>query len=118
LIDDHPFFLHYAEGLAATLRNMVFSDQVVYPATTKGEVLELLEEHITDNIVKVKQAIRPSFSNLCRSDKVISDRLSVYLKARSFPHFYAAFSTEIWRRDSGPSETTLKACVLPSPCSS
>ncbi|KAL7279239.1 hypothetical protein ACG7TL_007079 [Trametes sanguinea] len=54
--DDHPHFLTYAAELAKVLRNTVFSDQakVVYPFSRRKEIIALLEEHITENIVKIK----------------------------------------------------------------
>ncbi|CAL1716650.1 unnamed protein product [Somion occarium] len=51
--DDHPHFLSLATKLAGALRNTIFVDQVVYPYAQKQEVLELLEEHITENLVKI-----------------------------------------------------------------
>jgi telomerase reverse transcriptase len=36
------------------LRHTIFVDRVVYDFASKAEVLELLEEHITENIVKVR----------------------------------------------------------------
>ncbi|KAH9481585.1 Telomerase reverse transcriptase [Psilocybe cubensis] len=44
--DDHPHFMRYAADLAGSLRDVIFVDQ-------KQEVLQLLEEHITENIVKI-----------------------------------------------------------------
>jgi hypothetical protein len=52
--DEHPHFLRYATELAAALRHTIFVDRVVYHFTSRTEVLELLEEHITENIVKVQ----------------------------------------------------------------
>ena len=52
-LDEHPHFLRYATELAAMLRHTIFVDRVVYDTSLKKEVLELLEEHITENIVKV-----------------------------------------------------------------
>lgn len=54
--DDHPHFLRYATDLANILRNTIFVDQVIYPVSKKQEVLQLLEEHITENIVKIGQS--------------------------------------------------------------
>ncbi|TCD64911.1 hypothetical protein EIP91_003447 [Steccherinum ochraceum] len=51
--DDHPHFISIATKLAETLRNTIFVDQVVYPYTQKKDMLQLLEEHITENIVKI-----------------------------------------------------------------
>ncbi|KAI0058687.1 hypothetical protein BV25DRAFT_1218030 [Artomyces pyxidatus] len=51
--DQHPHFLHYASQLADALRHTILVDQVIYPLSTRTEVLELLEEHITENIVKI-----------------------------------------------------------------
>jgi hypothetical protein len=52
-LDEHPHFLRYATELAAMLRHTIFVDRVVYHSSPKTDVLELLEEHITENIVKV-----------------------------------------------------------------
>ena len=52
-IDDHPHFLSLAKKLADALRNTIFVDQVVYSYAQKQEILDLLEEHITENLVKV-----------------------------------------------------------------
>lgn len=51
--DEHPHFLRYATELAAALRHTIFVDRVVYHFTSRTEVLELLEEHITENIVRI-----------------------------------------------------------------
>ncbi|PIL35516.1 hypothetical protein GSI_02244 [Ganoderma sinense ZZ0214-1] len=51
--DDHPHFLAYATQLADVLRNTVFVDQVVYPYSRRQEIIALLEEHITENLVKI-----------------------------------------------------------------
>jgi hypothetical protein len=53
-LDEHPHFLRYATELAAMLRHTIFVDRVKYNFSSKAEVLELLEEHITENIVKVR----------------------------------------------------------------
>jgi hypothetical protein len=54
--DEHPHFLRYATELAAALRHTIFVDRVVYHFTSRTEVLELLEEHITENIVRVRDS--------------------------------------------------------------
>jgi hypothetical protein len=54
--DEHPHFLRYATELTAALRHTIFVDRVVYHFTSRIEVLELLEEHITENIVKVRDS--------------------------------------------------------------
>ncbi|KAG2017771.1 hypothetical protein CC2G_007253 [Coprinopsis cinerea AmutBmut pab1-1] len=46
-------FVKTAQDLSRTLRNIIFVDQVRYPEETKDNILELLEEHITDNTVKI-----------------------------------------------------------------
>ncbi|OJT07372.1 Telomerase reverse transcriptase [Trametes pubescens] len=51
--DDHPHFMTYAAKLAEVLRNTIFADQVVYPFSRRKEIIALLEEHITENIVKI-----------------------------------------------------------------
>ncbi|CAE7135227.1 unnamed protein product [Rhizoctonia solani] len=43
----------YASKLAACLRHIIFSDQVVYGFDYQEDILDLLEEHITDNIVRI-----------------------------------------------------------------
>ena len=69
--EDHPHFLESATKLAAALRHTIFVDQVctalpptdtlftvclqvVYPYALKQDVMALLEEHITENIVKAR----------------------------------------------------------------
>jgi telomerase reverse transcriptase len=51
--DEHTDFFPHAVELAAALRHTIFVDQVPYHSSTKQEILSLLEEHITENIVKV-----------------------------------------------------------------
>ncbi|VDB94295.1 unnamed protein product [Peniophora sp. CBMAI 1063] len=51
--DDPPHFLKLAKDLAHTLRSSIFVDQVNYPTEKRHSVLELLEEHITENYVKI-----------------------------------------------------------------
>lgn len=46
-------FISLISELASSLRNIVFADQVVYNHEERGRLLELLEEHISSNIVKV-----------------------------------------------------------------
>lgn len=43
-----------AKKLANSLRHAVFSDQVVYNHEEKEELLALLEEHVTSNVVMVR----------------------------------------------------------------
>ncbi|KAK2460975.1 hypothetical protein APHAL10511_007445 [Amanita phalloides] len=51
--EDHPHFLQYATELASSLRHVIFADEVVYPNAPKEEILQLLRDHITENIVKI-----------------------------------------------------------------
>ncbi|KAJ3554494.1 hypothetical protein NM688_g3081 [Phlebia brevispora] len=51
--DEYPHFLALASQLASALRNTIFVDKVVYPDAKRREIIELLEQHITDNIVKI-----------------------------------------------------------------
>ncbi|KAF7974772.1 hypothetical protein HWV62_11243 [Athelia sp. TMB] len=53
--DEQPHFLEYAAELARALRNIIFVDQVQYQSVKRNDVLRLLEEHITENIVKIGQ---------------------------------------------------------------
>ncbi|KAG8899700.1 hypothetical protein FRB99_006494 [Tulasnella sp. 403] len=46
-------FLNFAESLAKVLHHAVFVDQVAYKSADKEQVLELLEEHIEANLVKI-----------------------------------------------------------------
>ncbi|QRW13350.1 telomerase reverse transcriptase [Ceratobasidium sp. AG-Ba] len=50
---EHTHFMNYASRLAAQLRHVIFADQVIYGFDYQEEIIELLEEHITDNIVKI-----------------------------------------------------------------
>ncbi|KAF7797313.1 hypothetical protein EIP86_008508 [Pleurotus ostreatoroseus] len=52
-LDDYPDFLAVAAQLASALRNTIFVDKVVYPDAKRSEIIQLLEQHITDNIVKI-----------------------------------------------------------------
>ncbi|KAF5367406.1 hypothetical protein D9758_003636 [Tetrapyrgos nigripes] len=53
LSDEHPDFIQYAKDLAGCIRNTIFIDQVIYPVSKKQEILDLLEMHVTENIVKI-----------------------------------------------------------------
>ncbi|THH05865.1 hypothetical protein EW145_g4492 [Phellinidium pouzarii] len=53
--DEHPHFLTHAAQLAALLRHAIFVDQVVYPFAFRDDIIQLLEDHITSNIVKIGQ---------------------------------------------------------------
>ena len=55
--DEDPHFLAVASKLAASLHCTVFSDQVVYGREEKDELLALLEEHITSNVVLVSKGV-------------------------------------------------------------
>ncbi|KAF5359331.1 hypothetical protein D9756_003256 [Leucocoprinus leucothites] len=50
---EDPNFLDMAMELASALRNMVFLDQPEALTVTKSSVLQLLNSHIMDNIVKI-----------------------------------------------------------------
>jgi hypothetical protein len=54
IVAEHPHFLTYATQLAALLRHAILVDQVVYPFAFRSDIEELLEDHITSNIVKVR----------------------------------------------------------------
>lgn len=51
--EDLEDFVPYAVELAGTLKNAVLVDQLPYHHQKKEELIQLLEEHITENIVKV-----------------------------------------------------------------
>lgn len=53
MVGEHPHFLEYARQLATVMRNAVLSDQVVYPFAYREEIMQLLEDHIRCNLVKV-----------------------------------------------------------------
>jgi hypothetical protein len=57
LADEDPHFLALASKLAASLHSTIFSDQVVYGREEKDELLALLEEHITSNVVLVSKGV-------------------------------------------------------------
>ncbi|KDN44279.1 hypothetical protein RSAG8_05543, partial [Rhizoctonia solani AG-8 WAC10335] len=54
---EHTHFMAYASKLAACLRHVIFADQVVYGFDYQEDTLDLLEEHITDNIVRIGSEI-------------------------------------------------------------
>lgn len=77
--------------------------QVVYPVSKKQEVLQLLEEHITENIVKASCthcdfhiADQPISSRL---DRVTIVRLSAFLRDLFYLLSSVPFFTEISRRN-------------------
>ncbi|KAF8690235.1 hypothetical protein AX14_003047 [Amanita brunnescens Koide BX004] len=51
--EDPPHFLQYAVELAQSLRSIIFADEVVYHDAPREEILQLLRDHITENIVKI-----------------------------------------------------------------
>ncbi|KAG2141536.1 hypothetical protein BD769DRAFT_86746 [Suillus cothurnatus] len=51
--DEHTDFVAYARDLSTTLKQTIFTDQVVYDFQSRTATLKLLEEHIKENIVKV-----------------------------------------------------------------
>ncbi|KAJ3343491.1 hypothetical protein HDU93_008150 [Gonapodya sp. JEL0774] len=51
--NDFMQFSEFSAGLAQILRNAVFVDQVVYPYELRDELIQLVEEHIRNNIVKM-----------------------------------------------------------------
>ncbi|KAG5221222.1 telomerase reverse transcriptase [Salix suchowensis] len=84
--DDQPHFLRYATELASCLRGTIFSDQVVYPHAKQNDILQLLEEHITENIVKVSMFYYDALKILhvtCDSSNV--DRSHYYQQTVGIP---------------------------------
>jgi hypothetical protein len=53
-LEDLEDFIPYAIKLARTLKNAILVDQVPYQYQGKDELMQLLDEHITENIVKVE----------------------------------------------------------------
>jgi telomerase reverse transcriptase len=51
--DEHTDFVAYARDLSTTLKQTIFTDQVVYDFQSRTATLKLLEEHIKENIVKI-----------------------------------------------------------------
>jgi telomerase reverse transcriptase len=51
--DDLEDFVPYAIELASTLKNTILVDQIPYQPQRKEDLIQLLDEHITENIVKV-----------------------------------------------------------------
>ncbi|KAI0303743.1 hypothetical protein B0F90DRAFT_1708673 [Multifurca ochricompacta] len=96
--DEHPHFLRYATELAAMLRHTIFVDRVVYSFSSKSEVLELLEEHITENIVKVCRlcnGISNIVDNTARSAKIFTARWLGYRRGRYYHPYSVPSSTRI-----------------------
>lgn len=50
---DQNFFYDVANILSKTSKNALFIDQVVYQNEDKDDLMNLLHEHITNNLVKV-----------------------------------------------------------------
>ena len=58
--DDLEDFVPYAIELASTLKNTILVDQIPYHHQRREDLIQLLDEHITENIVKVETvASRP-----------------------------------------------------------
>ena len=55
--DDLEDFVPYAIELASTLKDTILVDQIPYHHQRREDLIQLLDEHITENIVKVKQAL-------------------------------------------------------------
>ena len=54
----------YAIELASALKNTILVDQLPYQHQRREDLIQLLDEHITENIVKVRSGtrfIRPKF---------------------------------------------------------
>jgi telomerase reverse transcriptase len=51
--DDLEDFIPYAIELASTLKNTILVDQIPYQHQRREDLMQLLDEHITENIVKV-----------------------------------------------------------------
>lgn len=51
--DELPEFVRFVTSLSKTLKNVLFGDQVKYPLVDRAELLVLLQEHITENYVKI-----------------------------------------------------------------
>ncbi|PFH53166.1 hypothetical protein AMATHDRAFT_39050 [Amanita thiersii Skay4041] len=51
--DEYPHFVKYAVELAQTLWGVILADEVAYQYTSREEILQLLRDHITENIVKI-----------------------------------------------------------------
>ena len=52
--DEHPHFIAFATQLASSLRHVILVDQVYYPPAFCDNIIQLLEDHISTNIVKVR----------------------------------------------------------------
>jgi len=59
---EYGAFTDFAQKLAAELHNVVLSDQVVYQNVGRDRLMQLLREHITTNLVKVRPS-RPGLSS-------------------------------------------------------
>jgi len=51
---EHPLFSELASRFAAGLRHAIFTDQVVKMFKDREDLLQLLKDHIKDNLVKVR----------------------------------------------------------------
>jgi len=51
--DDLEDFVPYAIELANTLKDTILVDQIPYHHQRREDLIQLLDEHITENIVKV-----------------------------------------------------------------
>ncbi|EIN09703.1 hypothetical protein PUNSTDRAFT_20563, partial [Punctularia strigosozonata HHB-11173 SS5] len=52
-VDEHPHFLAQAREMATAFKHTIFVDQVQYSYEKTHDILALLEEHVTENLVKI-----------------------------------------------------------------
>lgn len=113
-LDDLEDFVPYAVELASTLKNTILVDQIPYHYQRREELMQLLDEHITENIVKVEDmrnriCSTHSSSSRIRSGVNIIGRSLGSHKDRCCPRYCAPSLTEIWNAASSNSARTRRA---------
>ena len=53
---ERSVFLELARALSAELEHVIFTDRVRHNSVDKDALMELLDEHVKDNIVKVRSS--------------------------------------------------------------
>jgi hypothetical protein len=91
-----PQFSKQAAAMAQSLRNAILSDVVNYDYEETPALLQLLHQHIFQNIVKVRCGPRVA-TDRCRTGPRATCRARAYHRARSSPRSSAASTTGTWR---------------------
>ena len=112
--DDLEDFVPYAIELASTLKDTILVDQIPYHHQRREDLMQLLDEHITENIVKVGGAKlnRPFNFLIILCVRLEANTIGKWLgshKDLSCRRYCAPSLTEIWNAASSDSAKTTRA---------